>query len=211
MKFKKNILLVMRALSIKWYQKEMSIAKKCIAKDSRFIKTARGRIEYSTAGKGLPVLFIPGAGGGHDMSRLYAKRIGDDFFWICPSLFGYLRTPVPKDASFESQANAYAALLDYLQIEKAALIGLSVGGPSALLIALHYPNRCAALVLQSAISKTTTKRPVSDRFYNIIFRSDFIYWVISHALYAHAHISDSKLITFKSGGHGLLRHHIQYR
>jgi len=289
----KNILSATNALSIKRYQKEMSIARDRILKDSRVVKTARGTIEYSTAGKGLPVLFIHGAGGGRDMGSLYARRIDDDFFWIFPSRFGYLRTPVPKDASFESQADAHAALLDYLQIEKAAVIGLSVGGPSALLFALHYPNRCAALVLQSAITKTTTKRPVSDWFYNIIFRSDFIFWFISHAFkntlvmkfgidpavlkslsqdekkwadealqifhpaskrypgirndqkatisnkqydlhkinlptlilhalddrlvdydfasYAHAHISDSELITFKSGGHGLVRHHEQYR
>jgi len=103
------------------------------------------------------------------------------FFWICPSRFGYLRTPIPQDASFESQADAYAALLDYLNIGKAAIIGLSIGGPSALLFALRHPDRCSALVLVSAISKTTAKRPKSDWFYNNLFRSDFIYWIVSHA------------------------------
>ncbi len=159
--------------SIKRYQKEISIARDRILEASQVVKTAQGLIEYSTAGKGLPVLFIHGAGGGHDMGRLFARRIGDDFFWICPSRFGYLRTPIPEDASFESQADAYAALLDYLHIEKAAIIGLSIGGPSALLFALRHPNRCAALVLLSAISKTTVKRPISDWFFNIIFSSDF--------------------------------------
>jgi pimeloyl-ACP methyl ester carboxylesterase len=128
------------------------------------------------------VLFIHGAGGGHDMGRVFAKLIGDKFFWICPSRFGYLRTPIPEDASFESQADAYAALLDFLNIEKAAIIGLSIGGPSALLFTLRHPNRCAALVLQSAICKTTLKRPKTDWFYNIIFSSDFIYWVVSTTL-----------------------------
>ena len=75
------------------------------------------------------------------MGRLIARRIGDDFFWICPSRFGYLRTPIPQNASFEAQADAYAALLDHLHIEKAAIIGLSIGGPSALLFALRHPDR----------------------------------------------------------------------
>ena len=166
--------------SIKPYQKELSSARERILKDSQVVKTAHGAIEYSTAGEGLPVLFIHGAGGGHDMGLLFARLIGDDFFWICPSRFGYLRTPIPPDASFESQADAYAALLDYLKIEKAATIGLSIGGPSALLFALRHPNRCAALVLQSAISKTTLKRPISDWFYNTLFRSNFIYWAVSY-------------------------------
>ena len=168
--------------SIKPYQKELSTARERIMKDSQVVKTVHGPIEYSTAGEGLPVLFVHGAGGGHDMGLLFARLIGDDFLWICPSRFGYLRTPIPSDASFESQADAYAALLDYLQIEKAAIIGLSIGGPSALLFALRHPDRCAALVLQSAISKTTLKRPISDWFYNTLFRSDFIYWAVSHTV-----------------------------
>ena len=169
-----------RCFSIKRYQRDISIAKERILDGSQVVKTAQGLIEYSTFGNGPPVMFIHGAGGGHDMGRLFAKRTGGDFFWICPSRFGYLRTPVPEDASFESQADAHAALLDYLNVEKAAIIGLSVGGPSAILFALRYPNRCAALVLQSAISKTTSKRPISDWFYNIIFSSDFLYWVVAN-------------------------------
>ena len=187
MKFIKDILPAMEGFfdtggfPIKRYHRDISIAKNRILESSQVVKTSQGFIEYSTFGNGLLVLFIHGAGGGHDMGILFARQIGDDFFWICPSRFGYLRTPIPQDASFETQADAYAALLDYLHIEKAAIIGLSVGGPSALLFALHYPNRCAALVLQSAISKTTEKRPISDWFYNIIFSFDFIFWVVSHA------------------------------
>jgi pimeloyl-ACP methyl ester carboxylesterase len=188
MKFKKDIMSARNAFFsangsfIKQYQKELSLARDRVLEDSQVVKTAEGLIEYSTAGRGLPVLFIHGAGGGHDMGLLFARRIGDDFHWICPSRFGYLRTPIPPDASFESQADAYAALLDYLHIEKAAIIGLSIGGPSALLFALQHPNRCAALVLVSAISKTMAKRPISDWFYNTLFSTDFFYWAVSHTV-----------------------------
>jgi pimeloyl-ACP methyl ester carboxylesterase len=186
MKFKKDTISTTGAFSsaggfsIKQYQKELSIARDRVLEDSRIVKTALGRIEYSTAGKGLPVLNIHGAGGGHDMGRIFARHFGDDFFWICPSRFGYLQSPIPQDPSFESQADTYAALLDYLHIEKAAIIGISIGGPSALLFALRHPDRCTALVLVSAISKTMAKRPLSDWFYNTLFRSDFFYWALSH-------------------------------
>ena len=189
MKFKKDTMSSMGAVfsaggfSIKQYQRELSIARDRILEGSQVVKTARGPIEYSTSGRGSPVLFIHGAGGGYDMGIFFAKRmrIADDFFWICPSRFGYLRTPIPPDSSFESQADAYAALLDTLHIEKAAIIGLSIGGPSALLFALRHPDRCAALMLVSAVSKTMAKRPLSDWFYNTLFRSDFFYWAISRA------------------------------
>ncbi len=188
MKFRKDILPATGAFSnsggfsIKRYHRDISIAKDRILEGSQIVKTVQGLIEYSTFGNGLPVLFSHGAGGGHDMGRVFAKLIGDEFFWICPSRFGYLRTPIPQNASFESQADAYADLLDLLNIEKAAIIGLSIGGPSALLFALRHPDRCAALVLQSAICKTTLKRPKADWFYNFIFSSDFIYWVVSNTL-----------------------------
>ena len=165
--------------SIKQYQKDMSIASDRILEGSRVAKTDEGIIEYSTTGKGSPVLFIHGAGGGHDMGRLIVRRIGDEFLWICPSRFGYLRTPIPQNASFEAQADTYVALLDHLHIEKAAVIGLSIGGPSALLFALRHPERCTALVLMSAVSKTRAKRPLSDWFYNTLFSFDFFYWALS--------------------------------
>ena len=111
--------------SIKRYHRDISIAKDRILEGSQVVKTAQGFIEFSTYGDGIPVLFIHGAGGGYDMGNFCIRRIGGDFFWICPSRFGYLRTPIPPDSSFESQADAYAALLDTLHIEKAAVIGLS--------------------------------------------------------------------------------------
>ena len=165
---------------IKQYHKELSLAADRCLKGSRVVKTAFGPIEYSTVGNGSPVLFIHGAGGGHDMGRFFAGQIGNDFYWICPSRFGYLRSPIPPDASFESQADAYAALLDYLNIEKAAIVGLSIGGPSALLFAVRHPDRCAALVLLSAVSKTVPKRPISDWYFNTLFRFDLLYWAVSH-------------------------------
>jgi pimeloyl-ACP methyl ester carboxylesterase len=73
-----------KGFSIRQYHRDISIAKDRILVGSQIVKTAGGRIEYSTFGRGLPVLFIHGAGGGHDMGREFAKLMGDDFFWICP-------------------------------------------------------------------------------------------------------------------------------
>jgi pimeloyl-ACP methyl ester carboxylesterase len=161
------------------YKEELSSAEARIREGSKRVKTSHGLIEYSTIGAGPPVMYIHGAGGGHDMGRFCAGLIGSDFKWICPSRFGYLRTPLTADASCESQADAFASLLDHLDIEKAAVVGLSAGGPSALLFALRHPQRCNALVLQSAITKTFRKRPFSDHFFNLLFRSDFFFWVLS--------------------------------
>lgn len=66
---------------------------------------------------------------------------------IAVSRFGYLRTPLPADASAAAQADAHACVLDALGIRRAAVLGVSAGGPSALQFALRHPERTAALVL----------------------------------------------------------------
>ena len=69
--------------------------------------------------------------------------------WIAPSRYGYLRSTLPSGATFETQADAYARLLDHLGIRQTAVVALSQGGPSALFFALKYPERVQSLVLLS--------------------------------------------------------------
>jgi pimeloyl-ACP methyl ester carboxylesterase len=66
---------------------------------------------------------------------------------IAMSRFGYLRTPMPADASAAAQADAHVCLLDALGIRQAAVIGGSAGAPSALQMAIRHPDRVTALVL----------------------------------------------------------------
>ncbi len=53
----------------------------------------------------------------------FAEALADRFHVIAMSRFGYLRTPLPLDASASAQADAYACLLDALNIRQAAIIG----------------------------------------------------------------------------------------
>ena len=63
------------------------------------------------------------------------------------SRFGYLRTPMPLDASPAAQADAHVCLLDALGIRQATVLGASTGGPSAMQMAIRHPDRVSALVL----------------------------------------------------------------
>ncbi len=100
------------------------------------------------------MLVIHGCPGGFDQGLVAARLAkGRTFTFIAPSRPGYLRTPLIVGETPEAQADAYASLLDTLGISKAAIIGISGGGPSALQFALRYPHRCWAFVAVSAISK----------------------------------------------------------
>jgi pimeloyl-ACP methyl ester carboxylesterase len=95
-----------------------------------------------------PVLVVPGAGGGLDQGlSMVEDFLGDGYHYIAPSRFGYLRTPLPEDASPASQADAHVCLLDALGIQRVSIMGMSAGALSILQFALHYPERTEHVIL----------------------------------------------------------------
>ena len=133
------------------YLSDMNRAYDRIQGKSTFIPSPYGDIEYTEGGSGPPVLVIHGSGGGYDQGELVVEAVlGDQFHWIAPSRFGYLRSTFNEGATFDDQAHAYAYLLDRLGIEKVAVVAISHGGPSALLFAVLHPERVSSLTLISA-------------------------------------------------------------
>lgn len=129
------------------YRKEMRAIRDALDSGSTIAETRAGDIEYAETGAGEPALVVHGAGGGYDQGLLIGRDLGDGFRIIAPSRFGYLKTPVPNDASPAAQADAHAALLDFLGIEKAIILGASAGAPSVIELALRHPERVSALIL----------------------------------------------------------------
>jgi len=158
----------------------MSLAHQRISTGGKIIETARGPIQYTEFGEGAPMLIVHGAGGGYDQGEYFAKLIGGNYRWIVPSRFGYLGTPVPDGANSALQADAYASLLDALGIDLVGVIGISAGGPSSLLFALHYPQRTKSLVLISAVSHALPLPPAILVSLVNVFLNDFVFWSMVH-------------------------------
>jgi pimeloyl-ACP methyl ester carboxylesterase len=131
------------------YNDELSRARALISQGgARIVRTTSGPVEYAEKGAGIPLLSIHGAGGGYDQGLAnVADFVGDGFRVIAPSRFGYLGTPMPPDASSASQADAHAALLTELTIDKAIVAGISAGARSAVQFAVRHPERIIALIL----------------------------------------------------------------
>lgn len=166
------------------YSRDLRATRDRLAAGSQVIVTRHGPIEYTTWGSGPPVLVIHGAGGGYDQGASIARAFGGEGFrWISPSRFGYLRTPLPADASTAAQADAFADLLDALNIKQVAVIGFSGGVPPALQFAQRYPQRTSALALLSGapytpLTASEQELPVPIWVYQALFSSDFPYWVL---------------------------------
>jgi pimeloyl-ACP methyl ester carboxylesterase len=118
------------------------------------IETAVGLVEVDlTAGEG-PVVLASHAGlGGVDQARVLLS-------WLDPAQYrllsvsrpGYLGTPLASGRSSEEQADLFAALLDALGFERAAIVTLSAGGPPGYLFAMRHPDRVWALVAIDSVS-----------------------------------------------------------
>jgi len=128
--------------------------KQEINEGSDLIKTAKGDIEYSLCGAHGPFLVgIHGGPGGYDQIRaVFSDMYNKGFRILAWSRPGYLRTPLARGKTFREQADALAMLMDALEIETAALLAFSAGGPVALEFALLHPDRIWALILESTVS-----------------------------------------------------------
>lgn len=167
------------------YLWDMNRAYERIRAKGTVVASPYGEIEYTEGGSGPPVLVIHGSGGGYDQSELIVSAVlGEQFHWIAPSRFGYLRSTYHVGATFDDQAHAYAFLLDRLGIEQVAIIALSHGGPSALLFAALHPDRVSSLSLISAGVATSTEQNQvranrQGDMLMTIFKHDVLYWSIT--------------------------------
>lgn len=171
------------------YRPHLERARARISTGSQIAATRCGPIEYAQAGQGPPVLVVHGAGGGFDQGlELGEGLVRAGFQVIAPSRFGYLRTPLSADASAEAQADAHACLLDALGVRRAALVGVSAGGPSVLQFALRHPERTQALLLLvpavyappgSGHAPPVRASHTVMLLFDTALRSDFLFWAAS--------------------------------
>ncbi len=163
------------------FQHEVQSVRERLLTGSQVIETASGPIEYADVWDGYPVLVVHGAGGGYDQGLILSEiLLNGDFRVIPPSRFGFLRTPLPANASPAAQADAFADLLDELNVSEVAVVGISAGGPSSLEFALRHPDRISSMVLVSAVVHKEEPMDFRDKIVHyVIFKSDFIFWLIT--------------------------------
>jgi len=163
------------------YQRDIGAAQQRVSIGSALARTNCGPIEYVEHGKGPPVLVVHGAGGGFDQGLWLGGRLVDHGYRvIAMSRFGYLRTPLPADASAQAQADAHACLLDALRIDRAAVFGVSAGGPSTIQFCLRHADRCSAMILMVPLAyppQAADRVPRRAHFFlERVTQSDFLMW-----------------------------------
>jgi pimeloyl-ACP methyl ester carboxylesterase len=108
-------------------------------------------IFYETHGTGTPLILVSGLGGDHFFWQPSIAVLASVFEVITFDTRGIGQTDAPEESySMAVFAEDMIALMDQLLIEKAHVLGFSMGGNIALTLALKYPGRINKLVIAAS-------------------------------------------------------------
>lgn len=105
--------------AIRAYRRDLTAARDRLAAVVRHhVSTSFGTVEYAESGLGDAVLVSHGIFHGCDGGLLSVRSSLPGRRIIAPSRFGYLGSELPTAATSEDQADAFAALLDHLNLAR---------------------------------------------------------------------------------------------
>lgn len=114
---------------------------------SRTVQAGRWKLHYNEAGEGHPVILLHGTGPGATGWSNFSQNIpglAEDFRVIAVDFPGWGRSDI-FDCTGQSRnavnAEAVKLLMDALGIDKAALVGNSMGGAAVIDFMAAYPDR----------------------------------------------------------------------
>ena len=109
--------------------------------------------ETGTTGTGVPLLFIHEFAGDHRSWEPQVRHFSGGYRCLTYAARGYPPSDVPGDPAAYSQQRAVAdaiAVLDGFGVGRAHVVGLSMGGFTALHLTLRHPGRVASAVIAGA-------------------------------------------------------------
>lgn len=126
-----------------------------LPRTGRFVAVPGARLHVREQGQGPAVLLIHGLGGqmGHYTYGV-VERLADQFRVVAVDRpgSGYSVRDAATSASLSAQADAFAALIDTLHLDRPLVVGHSLGGAVALALALRHPERISGLALLAPLT-----------------------------------------------------------
>jgi len=113
------------------------------------VKTDDGvDLVYETYGSGTPIVFVHEFAGHIESWEPQVRHFARQYQVITYNARGYPPSSVPPNVSSYSQNRAVAdiiAVMDHLKVDKAHIVGLSMGGFATLHFGLQHPHRALSL------------------------------------------------------------------
>jgi pimeloyl-ACP methyl ester carboxylesterase len=105
---------------------------------------------YEESGSGTALLFVHEFAGDHRSWEPQVRHFAHRYRCVTYAARGYSPSDVPSEPERYSQARAVAdaiAVLDHLSVDRAHVVGLSMGGFCTLHLGLGHPGRALSLVV----------------------------------------------------------------
>lgn len=116
------------------------------------------QLAYTDAGLGLPVVLLHGYPFNRTLWNEQVSALSNSYRVITPDLRGHGESDAsPGAATMNRMAQDVAALLDHLEITRAVIGGLSMGGYVALAFYKQFPSRVRALILADTRAQADTE------------------------------------------------------
>jgi len=137
------------------------------------IATAKGAIGVDECGRvvteddevaPVPIIFLHGVGSDKSVWRQQLDHFSRSRHAIALDYPGYGDSdPADSEADHDSFATSILAALDALEIEKAHVCGLSLGGVVAIAMHQAAPDRCASLIIADSFAAHPDGRGIFNR------------------------------------------------
>jgi pimeloyl-ACP methyl ester carboxylesterase len=117
----------------------------------RHVEIHGHRMAYREAGRGSPLLLVHGLAGSSRTWREVLPALAQRHRVVAPDLFGHgASAGTPTDYSLGAHATALRDLVVALDVERATVVGQSLGGGVAMQLAYQHPETVERLVLVSS-------------------------------------------------------------
>ena len=108
------------------------------------------KLWFEETGAGIPIVFVHEFAADHRSWEAQMRHFGQRYRAITYGARGYPPSDVPEKSESYSQDRAtddILAVMDHLRIDKAHVVGLSMGGFASLHFGLRHPKRALSLVV----------------------------------------------------------------
>ena len=149
--------------------------------------------------KGAPVImFSNSLGTDHSMWQAQVEALEEHYQIVTYDTRGHGQSDVIADSTLQHLAEDVVDILDALEIDKVHFCGISMGGITALALAIHHVERLHSITVANSAAKIGTAEAWIDRAKQVeqqgladIVKTTHTRWFSEHFDYAHNILAQS--------------------